>query len=81
MERSAAIRLSAASVALAAHSLTRTQVLISARASLALCFQKLCLSAATQSSSPMSSSRRQIARARSCLLSHEVVRGKLGRTK
>lgn len=43
--------------------------------------QKVCASEPVQSSSPMSSSMRQVARLRSFSDSHFVVRGKLGSTK
>ena len=59
---------------------TRMYVLISVKASLAPC-KNDCCSLSTQSSSPMSSSRRQAASAFSSSVSQVVVRGKLGRTK
>lgn len=60
--------------------LTRRYVLISVKASFAPC-RKDCCSLSTQSSSPISSSRRQAASAFSSSVSQVVVRGKLGRTK
>ncbi len=59
---------------------TRIHIFISRTASLKPC-QKVWCFESTQSSSPMSSSRRQTASWRSLSVSQLVVRGKLGRTK
>lgn len=58
--------------------MVKTHVLTSSRANLRP-WKKVCDSEDTQSSSPISSSRRKAASWRSSSVSHDVVRGKFGR--